>query len=94
MAHVLVQHKIGKWKEFEGIFRNDEKRRQTLGSKGGKVFRDVHDPESIFVMFEWDSVEHAQKFVDGLETHEAMKWATSGIWSRVHVVEEVFKAEA
>lgn len=94
MPYVLVQHKIGKWSEFEGIFRADEKRRRALGSKGGKVLRNVNDPENIFVIFEWDTLEGAQKFIDGLETHEAMEWATSGIWSRVNIAEDVFETEA
>jgi heme-degrading monooxygenase HmoA len=61
---------------------------------GGTVFRNAKDPENIFVVFEWDSLEHAQKFVDGLETHEAMEWATSGIWSHVYLTEELFKVDA
>lgn len=94
MSYVLVQHKIGKWSEFEGIFRNDGERRRRLGSTGGRVFRSVHAPDEIFVLFEWDSVEGARKFANGLETHEAMEWATSGIWSRVEVVDEVLEVEA
>ncbi|MCE5254411.1 MAG: hypothetical protein LLG45_09465 [Actinomycetia bacterium] len=94
MAYVLVQHKIGKWSEFEGIFRGDGERRKMLGSKSGKVFRSLDAPDEIFVLFEWDSVEGARKFADGLETHEAMEWATSGVWSRVNVIDEVFEVEA
>ena len=94
MAYVLVQHKIGKWSEFEGIFRGDGERRKMLGSRSGRVFRDVDAPDEIFVLFEWDSVEGARKFADGLETHEAMEWATSGVWSRVNVMDEVFEVEA
>ena len=94
MTYVLVQHKIGKWSEFEGIFKDDGARRKMLGSKGGRVFRSTDDPDSLFILFEWDGVEGAQKFVDGLETHEAMEWATSGIWSRVTVVEELFEVDA
>jgi hypothetical protein len=94
MAYVHVQHKIGKWSEFERIFRDDGERRRRLGSKGGKVFRSTVDPENIFVVFEWDTFEGAEKFAVGLETHEAMKWATSGIWSRVYVTEELFEVDA
>jgi hypothetical protein len=54
----------------------------------------VDDPENIFVVFEWNDVPGARKFVDGLETHEAMEWATSGIWSRVYVTEELFEVDA
>ncbi len=94
MTYVIVQHKIGKWAEFEAIFKSDEERRRTLGSKGGKLFRDNEDPQMLFVVFEWSGAEGAQKFVDSLETHEAMKWATSGIWSRVYVVDEVLEVDA
>jgi hypothetical protein len=94
MAYVPVQHKIGKWSEFEPIFRGDAEGRKRLGSKGGTLFRNVKDPENLFVVFEWDGVERAKAFAEGLETHEAMEWATSGIWSRVYVADEVFKVEA
>jgi hypothetical protein len=94
MTYVLVQHKIGKWSEFEPIFKNDSERRRRLGCKGGKLFRNVKDPENLFVVFEWDGVKGANEFAEGLETHEAMEWATSGVWSRVYVVEEVLDVEA
>jgi hypothetical protein len=94
MAYVIIEHKIGKWAEFEGIFLGDAVRRKALGSVGGKVFRNTEDPANVFVVLEWKDVEGAHKFVDGLETHEAMEWATSGIWSRVRVVEEAFTVEA
>jgi heme-degrading monooxygenase HmoA len=94
MAHVLVQHKIGKWSEFEGIFRSDGERRKMLGCKGGSVFRNTEDPENVFILFEWSDIEGAHKFADGLETHEAMKWATSGIWSKVDVIERVLEVDA
>lgn len=94
MTYVLVQHKIGKWSEFESIFKDDAERRRRLGSKGGKLLRNVNDPQNLFVVFEWDDVEGAKKFAEGLETHEAMEWATSGIWSRVYVAEEVYEVEA
>ena len=94
MAHVIVEHKIGKWSEFESIFRGDSARRKALGSLGGTVYRSGDDPTHLFVVLEWKDVEGARKFIDGLETHEAMEWATSGIWSRVRVVEEVIGIDA
>ena len=94
MAYVMIEHKIGKWEEFERIFRDDVERRRMLGSKGGKVFRNIKDPENIFIAIEWENAQSAEKFADGLETHEAMEWATSGTLSRVHVVEELFEVDA
>ena len=94
MAQVLIQHKIGKWSEFENIFRGDGERRKVMGSVGAKVFVNVTDPENVFITIEFKDVAGAKKFAEGLETHEAMKWATSGMWSRVYVVEESFEVEA
>ena len=94
MAHVLVQHKIGQWDEFERIFRDDGERRRMLGSKGGTVMVNVQDPQNVFVVFEWADIEGAKKFAEGLETHEAMEWATSGMWSRVYVVDERLEVDA
>lgn len=94
MAYVFVEHKIGDWSEFENIFQSDMGRRRKLGCKGGKVFRNPDDPSNVFVVFEWSDLDSARKFAVGLETHEAMEWATSGIWSMVNVVEEVLEIEA
>ena len=65
-----------------------------MGSKGGRVFRNPDDPSNVYVLFEWADLEGARKFATGLETHEAMEWATSGIWSMVNVVEEVIAIDA
>lgn len=94
MFAVLIQHKIGAWSEFEAVFREDAERRRRLGSKGGRVFRDLDDPSNVFVIFEWDSADNALQFAGGLETHEAMKWASSGIWSQVDAAEQVFEVDA
>ena len=56
-AYVLVQHKIGKWSEFERIFVADGVRRKALGCIGGEVFRNVDADDELFVLFKWDSVE-------------------------------------
>ena len=94
MAYVFIEHKIGEWSEFENIFRADAARRRRLGSKGGKVFRSPDDPSNVYIVLEWDDLEGARKFATGLETHEAMEWATSGIWSMVSVVENVIEVDA
>jgi hypothetical protein len=94
MAHVLIQHEIGGWEEFENIFRGDADRRRALGCLGGKVFSNTSDPNNVFIALEWKDSKGAKDFADGLGTNEAMKWATSGMWSKVYVVEERFEVEA
>jgi hypothetical protein len=94
MAHVLIQHKVGVWEEFENIFRGDGDRRRALGCLGGKVFSNTSDPSNVFIFLEWKDAKGAKEFAGGLGTREAMKWATSGMWSQVYVVEERFEVDA
>lgn len=77
MAYVLIHHKVARYQDFEAVFKDDGERRRRLGSKGGTVFTDTQDPQSVFILLEWDNVEGAEKFAGGWETREAMEWATS-----------------
>jgi len=86
MANVLITQKISDWSEFERRFRQDGERRRILGSNGARVFRDVKDPTSVFVVFEWESTESAQKFVG--------EWGATLSRNRLHVAEEAFELDA
>jgi heme-degrading monooxygenase HmoA len=86
MAHILIEQKIPNWSDFERRFRQDSVRRGVLGSKGAKVFRSTKDPKSVFVVFEWEDVDSAQKF--------ASEWEASVSRYRVHVTEEAFELDA
>ncbi len=72
-------------------FRPGDKLEATDGSlatqEGGST-------DGLLRAIEWDDVPGATKFAEGLETHEAMEWATAGTWSRVRVVEELFEVDA
>ena len=89
MAHILVHHKVedyGKWKpvfDKHGSFRTEN------GSKGGKVYRSATDPNDLFVLLEWDSVEGIQKFVQSDSLKVAMKEAGVVGMPDVHIIEEV-----
>jgi heme-degrading monooxygenase HmoA len=86
MAHILIAQKTPSWSDFERRFKQDSERRRILGSKGAKVFRNVKDPTSVFVVFEWESIESAQKF--------ASEWEASVPRHRVHLAEEAFELDA
>lgn len=78
MPYVMIRQKLTRYEDFEAVFRQDAARRERLGSKGGRVFRDCDDPDHIFIVLEWDDVDKAKAFAGGYELREAMEWATSG----------------
>ena len=94
MVYVVIEHKIAQRAEFERIFREDSERREKMGSKGGKVLIDTKDPDLLFVIFEWVDKEQATRFAESFRTHEAVKLASSGIWYRISVAEDLFDIEA
>ncbi len=94
MAYVLIQHSVAKYERFEVVFKDDEARRRRLGSRGGRLFRSIDDPNSIFALFEWDTAENARRFAESYELREAVEWATDSTPPRVKVLEEFMETEA
>lgn len=73
MAHILVHQKAEDYGKWKPIFDKHESFRSENGSKGGKVFRNASDPNDLFVLLEWESMESLQKFAQSDSLKEAMK---------------------
>ena len=81
MPYVLIHHNVVDYEKFRSVFDYDAARRQRLGCKGGRLLRSTLGPNDFFALFEWDTLENAEKFIVDYETSEAFEW--------VHSVEEV-----
>jgi heme-degrading monooxygenase HmoA len=86
MAYILIEQKIIDWPDFERLFKGDSNRRRIIGSKGARVIRDPKDPDTALIVFEWEGLEAAQKFV--------AEWEATVPWSRSRVGEELFEVDA
>jgi heme-degrading monooxygenase HmoA len=91
MAHLLVHHKVEDYNKFKPVFDAHSSARSKGGSQGGKVFRSANDPNEVFVLLEWDSVENAQKFGQSDSTKEAMKNAGVVGIPEIYFLEEATK---
>ena len=94
MPYVLIQHQVKDYATLEKVFLDDGERRRRSGSKGGRLLRNVDDPGNLIAIFEWDGLERANEFANGLELHEAMEWASAGTTSTVMVLEDVLEVDA
>jgi hypothetical protein len=95
MTYVLIEHSVGDFETFRQVYLDDGPRRARLGSKGGRVFRAAGDPNSVFIVLEWDDAEGAREFAGSLELHEAMQWSTSNVgMPRIEVLEHSFDSES
>jgi heme-degrading monooxygenase HmoA len=94
MPYVLIQHNVAKYANFEPVFKDDEERRRRSGSKGARLFRNVADPNHLFALFEWDTVENAKKFAESYELREAVEWAGDSTPPRATVIDEALITKA
>ena len=88
MAHLLVKHKVEDYNKWKAAFDDHASYRSESGSTGGKVFRNANDPNELFVLLEWDSIQNAQKFAQSDQTKEAMMNAGVVGMPAIYFVEE------
>ena len=89
MAHFLVHHRVEDYKSWKSVFDGHSSLRSEAGSLGGKIFRSASDPNEIFTLLEWDSLDNAKKFAQSDSIKKAMKKAgVVGIPS-IYFVEEI-----
>lgn len=90
MAHVLIEHQVGDFEAFLDVFTRDGPRRRQIGAWGGTVFRIHGTPDGVFVLIEFDTLEHARDFAGSLELGQAAEWVTNRVSTpRVTVLEHV-----
>ena len=75
MPYLLGRLKVEDYTKFKSVFVERAPLRQALGSKGGKLLRNANDPNEVFVILQWDTLEHAQQFTQSTTLREGMKLA-------------------
>jgi quinol monooxygenase YgiN len=91
MPSLLVRHKVQDYGKWKPVFDAHATARKSGGCKGGRLFRNANDPNEIVMLFEWDSVENAQKFAQSPDLREAMQRAGVVDKPDVYFLEEVEK---
>jgi heme-degrading monooxygenase HmoA len=75
MVHIVVHHKVadyGRWKEaFDGHLNT----RKSAGETGFRLFQSVEDPRDVTLLLDWDSYEHARRFINSDELKQTMQKA-------------------
>lgn len=91
MTSVLVRHKVKDYEKWKIVFDEHSNFRKENGSKGGHLFRNANDPNETVIIFEWDNLENAKKFVQSENLKEAMKKAGVTGKPTIYFLEEIEK---
>lgn len=94
MPHMLVHHKVRDFAIWKPFFDRHEITRKANGSKGAQVFQSAADPDEVFIIFEWDSVENAEKFSTSDDLKKNMEQAGVIEMLDIHILNEVSKSKA
>jgi len=94
MTYLLEHIKVTNYDAFAAVFNDDADHRRLSGSKGGRLFRSVEDPNEIVAMFEWTDALAARRFAESYELREAAEWATVVGQRTVTVLQETHSLEA
>ena len=75
MTYLTVQHKVRDYKTWKETFDKFESTRKSGGEKAYHILNMENDPNSLYVMFEWDSREKANSFFESAELKTTMEKA-------------------
>ncbi len=75
MIHVLVRHKVAEFNRWKESFDSHLNTRMHAGELAFRLFQGVDDPRDVTLLLDWDSVEHARRFMSSDELRSRMQQA-------------------
>ena len=64
MVYVIVQLKLESFDKWKPVFDERAAIRKESGSKGARLFLNSDNPNEGFILFDWDNMENARKYLE------------------------------
>jgi quinol monooxygenase YgiN len=75
VVHLMAQFKVKDYKAWRMVFDKNTPMRKSMGELSVKLWRSEEDPNDLGLLFEWDNLENAHKFVASSELQKAKQEA-------------------
>jgi quinol monooxygenase YgiN len=72
---MLVKHTVKDFAVWKEVYDSVAELRATNGELSDHIYRDSINPNSLTIMFKWDSLENAQRYAQSPELKAAMEKA-------------------
>jgi len=72
MAHIIIRHKVKDYTEWKTAFDGFLETRRGAGEKSFQIFHSDDDPNNVWALFKWDSLDNARMFMASTDLKEAM----------------------
>ena len=89
MYYVIGRHKVSDYKSWKKGFDKALSIRKAGGEKSFQIFKVNSDGDNLFLLFKWDSLEHARQYFDSPELKQAMKEAGVTEKPDIYFLEEI-----
>lgn len=73
MVYVLAQLKLESFHKWKAIFDQRVSVRKEAGSKEARLFRNSNDDTEAVILFDWDTLENARKYMESDVLREALE---------------------
>ncbi len=91
---MIVHHKVNDFEKWKPFFDKNENMQKISGSKSSQVFQNTEDSNDVFILFEWDSIENAKKFIASEDLKKTMEQAGVINIPHIHFLNGVKKIKA
>ena len=75
MIQVLVHHEVADYQSWRAIFDAALDFRHQGGELSCRIFRKAGNPNDLTLLFDWDNLEHAQRYITSAELRAKMNAA-------------------
>jgi len=75
MTNLLIRHKVNDYDVWRSAFDSFAETRKSSGEQSFQIYRPAEDGNNLHLLFEWDNVENAKKFLDSPILKETMQKA-------------------
>jgi heme-degrading monooxygenase HmoA len=75
MVHVLVHHKVADFLKWKQVFDSHLNKRMGAGETGCRLFHSIEDPREVTLLLDWESLEHARRFMTSSDLRTTMQSA-------------------
>ena len=75
MPHILVRHKVDDCAKWKQSFDDSIDFRKAGGEKSYQIFQTIEDPNNLVLLFEWNNIANAKRFLESSELQEKMQQA-------------------
>ncbi len=91
MANVLIRHKVEDYPAWKTTFDEFIDNRKAGGERTWRIWHTDDDPNNLVLLFEWDELANARKFLASADLKAAMENAGVTEPPEIYFLEEYYR---